>query len=120
MYECNRLGRMGIEDGAGDGLRPGQRELLDWLFKRFFGDGERSLLVEAPTGMGNTRVALGFVREVWRRKGRCRVLIVVPRRVLAYNPWKKEMDRWFSDLNTPSVTYYPKQSVKRLYNTDYK
>ena len=33
--------------------------------------------------------------EAW---GRCRVLVVVPRRVLAYNPWKKEIDRWFSDL----------------------
>ncbi len=89
---------MGIEEGIGDDLRPGQRELLDWLFKRFFVDGERSLLVEAPTGVGKTRIALEFVREVWRRKGRCRVLVVVPRRVLAYNPWKKEIDRWFSDL----------------------
>jgi hypothetical protein len=24
--------------------------------------------------------------------------VVVPRRVLAYNPWKKEIDRWMSDL----------------------
>jgi superfamily II DNA or RNA helicase len=52
------------------------------------------LLVEAPTGVGKTRIALEFVREFWRRRGRCRVLVVVPRRVLAYNPWKKEIDRW--------------------------
>jgi ERCC4-related helicase len=55
-------------------------------------------LVEAPTGVGKTRIALEFVREFWRRRGRCRVLVVVPRRVLAYNPWKKEIDRWMSDL----------------------
>jgi hypothetical protein len=29
---------------------------------------------------------------------RCRVLVVVPRRVLAYNPWKKEIDKSMSDL----------------------
>ena len=55
-------------------------------------------MVEAPTGVGKTRIALEFVREFWRRRGRCRVLVVVPRRVLAYNPWKKEIDRWMSDL----------------------
>jgi len=55
-------------------------------------------LVEAPTGVGKTRIALEFVRKFWRRRGRCRVLVVVPRRVLAYNPWKKEIDRWMSDL----------------------
>jgi ERCC4-related helicase len=55
-------------------------------------------LVEAPTGVGKTRIALEFVREFWRRRGRCRVLVLVPRRVLAYNPWKKEIDRWMSDL----------------------
>jgi hypothetical protein len=48
--------------------------------------------------VGKTRVALEFVREFWRRRGRCRVLVVVPRRVLAYNPWKKEIDKWMSDL----------------------
>jgi hypothetical protein len=31
--------------------------------------------------------------------GRCGVLVVVvPRRVLAYNPWKKEIDKSMSDL----------------------
>jgi ERCC4-related helicase len=89
---------MDIEKGANDGLRPEQKEILDGLVKRFFVDGERCLLVEAPTGMGKTRIALEFVREFWRRRGRCRVLVVVPRRVLAYNPWKKEIDRWMSDL----------------------
>jgi ERCC4-related helicase len=34
----------------------------------------------------------------WRRRGRCRVLVVVPRRVLAYNPWEKEIERWMPDL----------------------
>jgi hypothetical protein len=24
--------------------------------------------------------------------------VVVPKRVLAYNPWKKEIDKWMSDL----------------------
>jgi ERCC4-related helicase len=55
-------------------------------------------LVEAPTGVGKTRIALEFVREFWRRKGRCRFLVVVPRRALAYNPWKKEIDKWMSGL----------------------
>ena len=89
---------MDIEEGANDGLRPEQKEILDGLIKRFFVDGERCLLVEAPTGVGKTRIALEFVREFWSRRGRCRVLVVVPRRVLAYNPWKKEIDRWMSDL----------------------
>jgi hypothetical protein len=48
--------------------------------------------------VGKTRIALEFVREFWRRRGRYVVLVVVPRRVLAYNPWKKEIDRWMSDL----------------------
>jgi Rad3-related DNA helicase len=97
IHERNPLGGMGVEE-AGDGLRPEQKEILDGLVKRFFVDGRRCLLVEAPTGVGKTRVALEFVREFWRRRGRCRVLVVVPRRVLAYNPWKKEIDRWMSDL----------------------
>jgi len=82
------------EGGIGDDLRLGQMEVLDGLFKWFFIDGKRSLVVETPTGVGKTRIALEFVREFWRRRGRCRVLVVVPRRVLAYNPWKKEIDRW--------------------------
>jgi superfamily II DNA or RNA helicase len=73
---------MGVE-GAGDGLRPEQKEILDDLVKRFFVDGERCLLVEAPTGVGKTRIALEFVREFWRRKGRCRVLAVIPVEVSA-------------------------------------
>jgi superfamily II DNA or RNA helicase len=89
---------MGVEKGSDDSLRPEQKEILDGLVKRFFVDGERCLLVEAPTGVGKTRIALEFVREFWRRRHRCRVLVVVPRRVLAYNPWKKEIDRWMSDL----------------------
>jgi superfamily II DNA or RNA helicase len=48
-------------------------------------------LVEAPTRVGKTRIVLEFVREFWRRRGRCSVLVVVPRRVLAYNPWRKKM-----------------------------
>jgi superfamily II DNA or RNA helicase len=40
-------------------------------------------------GVGKTRIALEFVREFWRRRGRCVVLVVVPRRVLAYNSGRK-------------------------------
>jgi len=40
-------------------------------------------LVEAPTGVGKTRIALEFVREFWRRRGRCRVLAVIPVEVSA-------------------------------------
>jgi hypothetical protein len=61
---------MGVEKGADDSLRSEQKEILDGLVKRFFFDGERCLLVEAPTGVGKTRIALEFVREFWRRKGR--------------------------------------------------
>jgi superfamily II DNA or RNA helicase len=89
---------MDTEEGTNDSLRPEQKEILDGLVRRFFVDGERCLLIEAPTGVGKMRIALEFVREFWRRRGRCRVLVVVPRRVLAYNPWKKEIDRWMSDL----------------------
>jgi superfamily II DNA or RNA helicase len=83
---------MGVEKGADDSLRPEQKEILDGLVRRFFVDGERCLLVEAPTGVGKTRIALEFVREFWRRRGRCRVLVVVPRRALAYNSWRKKME----------------------------
>ena len=78
---------MGVEEGADDSLRPEQKEILDSLVRRFFIDGERCILVEAPTGVGKTRIALEFVREFWRRRGRCRVLVVVLRRALPYNPF---------------------------------
>jgi superfamily II DNA or RNA helicase len=89
---------MDTKEGTNDSLRPEQKEILDGLVRRFFVEGERCLLVEAPTGVGKTRIALEFVREFWRRRGRCRVLVVVPRRVLAHNPWKKEIERWMADL----------------------
>jgi len=73
---------MGVEE-AGYGLRPEQKEVLNGLVKWFFVDGERCLLVEAPTGVGKTRIALEFVREFWRRRGRCRVLAVIPVEVSA-------------------------------------
>jgi superfamily II DNA or RNA helicase len=89
---------MDTEERTNDSLRPEQKEILDVLVRRFFVDGERCLLVEAPTGVGKTRIALEFVREFRRRRDRCIVLVVVPRRVLAYNPWEKEIDKWMSDL----------------------
>jgi superfamily II DNA or RNA helicase len=100
---------MSIEE-ANDGLRPEQKEILDGLVRRFFVDGERCLLVEAPTGVGKTRIALEFVREFWRLRGRCRVLMVVPRRVLAYNPGKKEIERWTTNRRHPS---FAGNTVKR-------
>jgi hypothetical protein len=42
--------RLGVESGTAGGLRPKQKENLDGLLKRFFIDGERSLLIEAPRG----------------------------------------------------------------------
>jgi superfamily II DNA or RNA helicase len=65
---------MGVEE-AGDGLRPEQKEVLNGLVRWFFVDGERCLLVEAPTGVGKTRVALEFVREFCRYM--YRVLVVI-------------------------------------------
>jgi superfamily II DNA or RNA helicase len=82
IHERNPLGGMGVEE-AGDGLRPEQKEVLDSLVKRFFVDSERCLLFEAPTGVGKTRIALEFVREFWRCRGRCRVLVVIPVEVSA-------------------------------------
>jgi cell division ATPase FtsA len=52
---------MDIEKEANDGLRPEQKEILDRLVRRFFVDGERCLLVKAPTGVGKTRIVLEFV-----------------------------------------------------------
>jgi superfamily II DNA or RNA helicase len=78
---------MDTEEGTNDGLRPEQKEILDGLVRRFFVDGERCLLVEAPTGVGKTWIALEFVREFWSRRGRCLVLVVVLRRALPYNPF---------------------------------
>jgi Rad3-related DNA helicase len=98
IHGHNQLGRMGIEKRAYYSLRPEQKEVPDSLVRRFFVDGERCLLVEAPIGVGKTRIALEFVREFWSRRGRYTVLVVVPRRVLAYNPWKKEIDKWMTDL----------------------
>jgi superfamily II DNA or RNA helicase len=79
------------EGGIADDLRLGQREVLDGLFKRFFIDGKRSLVVETPTGVGKTLIALEFVREFWRRRGRCMVLVVIPRRALAYNSGRNRL-----------------------------
>jgi type I site-specific restriction endonuclease len=73
---------MDTEEGTNDGLRPEQKEILDGLVRRFFFDSERCLLVEAPTGVSKTRIALEFVREFWRRRDRCRVLFVFPQKVL--------------------------------------
>jgi superfamily II DNA or RNA helicase len=87
------LGWMDTEGNTGDSLRPEQKEILDGLVRRFFVDSDRFLLVEAPTGVGKTRIALEFVREFRRRRSRCRVLVVVLRRGLAYYPWKKEIDK---------------------------
>jgi type I site-specific restriction endonuclease len=67
---------MGVEE-AGDGLRPEQKEVLNWLVRRFFVDGERCLLVEAPTGVGKTRIALEFVREFWSCRYMYWVLVVI-------------------------------------------
>jgi type I site-specific restriction endonuclease len=68
---------MGTEEGTNDGLRPEQKEILDGLVRRFFVDGERCLLVEAPTGVGKTRIALEFVREFWSCRYMYRVLVVI-------------------------------------------
>jgi type I site-specific restriction endonuclease len=74
---------MAVEKGSDDGLRPEQKEILDGLVKRFFVDGGRCLLVETSTGVGKTRIALEFVTEFWRCRGRCRVLAVIPVEVSA-------------------------------------
>jgi type I site-specific restriction endonuclease len=68
---------MGTEEGTNDGLRPEQKEILDGLVRRFFVDRERCLLVEAPTGVGKTRIALEFVREFWSCRYMYRVLVVI-------------------------------------------
>jgi hypothetical protein len=54
---------MGTEEETNDSLRPEQREFLDGLLRRFFVDGEKCLLVEAPTGVGVTRIALELLRS---------------------------------------------------------
>jgi hypothetical protein len=59
---------MDIEDNTGYSLRSEQKEILDGLVRRFFVDGERCLLVEAPTGLlwsllgsfGGVGVGAGF------------------------------------------------------------
>jgi len=68
---------MSVEKGSDDNLRPEQKEILDDLVKRFFFDGGRCLLVEAPTGVGKTRIALEFVREFWSCRYMYRVLVVI-------------------------------------------
>ena len=68
---------MDTEDNTGYSLRPDQKEILDSLVRRFFVDGERCLLVEAPTGVGKTRIALEFVREFWSCRYMYRVLVVI-------------------------------------------
>jgi type I site-specific restriction endonuclease len=68
---------MGTEEGTNDGLRPEQKKILDGLVRRFFVDGERCPLVEAPTGVGKTRIALEFVREFWSCRYMYRVLVVI-------------------------------------------
>jgi|GEM_PF-4919210 len=97
----NRMRRLGVESGTAGGLRPEQKENLDGLLKRFFIDGERSLLIEAPTGVGKTRIALEFVREFWRRRGRrCRVPSVA--QVMSLGRGHPELKPRLSSLPLPN------------------
>jgi len=55
------LGWIDTEGDTGDSLRPEQKEIMDGSLRRFFIDGERSLLVKTPTGLGKTRIVLESV-----------------------------------------------------------
>jgi len=85
------------------GLRPGQADALEKLIMDYE-RGVRRLVIELPTGVGKTRVAIEFIKYLWRRIGRVRCLVVVPRRALIENPWRKEIQRWMAD-EPPKTAY---------------
>ncbi|PUA34282.1 MAG: hypothetical protein B9J98_00060 [Candidatus Terraquivivens tikiterensis] len=51
-----------------DDLRPEQNDILKQLFYKFFNKGERRLLIEGPTGIGKTRIALEFIKGIMEYK----------------------------------------------------
>jgi len=99
MLKSFYLSRFAVDDYdfRVDGLRPEQENMLNKLFHGLFNEGKRHLLIEAQTGIGKTRIALEFIRGFWRMCGKCSVLIVVPRRALIHNPWRKEIEKWFGE-----------------------
>lgn len=100
-----------------DNLRPGQAEALKKLINEYE-EGRRYFVVELPTGVGKTRVAIEFIRYLWSSIGRVRCLIIVPRRVLIENPWRKEIQKWMVG-ESPRMTYvtgeFPPRDREKTY-----
>ena len=75
-------------------------------------DSHKYLMLNLPTGMGKSRVAIEIIkRHTTEKLLGCNVLIVVPKNVLKDN-WKEELEKWeFPELiNVQMTTYisYPK------------
>ena len=95
---------MRVMRGAlGVGLRPGQADALQKMISDYE-KGMRRLIIELPTGVGKTRVAIEFIRYLWRKIGRVKCLVVVPRRALIENPWRKEIRKWMAE-ESPKTAY---------------
>ena len=92
-----------MRGALGVGLRPGQADALEKLIRDYERDMRR-LIIELPTGVGKTRVAIEFIRYLWRKIGRVKCLVVVPRRALIENPWRKEIQKWMVE-ESPKTVY---------------
>jgi superfamily II DNA or RNA helicase len=90
-------------------LYPAQQELLAKLRE----PKNKNVVIESPTGTGKTRVIIEHLKEL-SNEGKCRFLIVVPKRVMTENPWRKEFNKWWNDFKTLTITgdYEPKEREK--------
>jgi len=83
-------------------LSAAQNELLNNLLNSIESEGRA--IVEAPTGTGKTRVVIEALKILSSNKGLKRFLVVVPKKVMTINPWKKEFEKWWQNIKVTCVT----------------
>ena len=70
------------------------------VLNRVLGEKSPNILLELPTGMGKSKIAIKWAEHNNYKN----VLIVVPRLVLIDN-WKAELKKWDSNLEVEFITY---------------
>lgn len=74
-----------------------------------------NILVELPTGVGKSKIALDFINS---KNLNGNILIVVPRLVLINN-WKEEFEKWNYSKYLPQVTFTTYISFPKHLDLDY-
>lgn len=77
-------------------LKPHQLEELKKIINQFE-NGDRRILLEGETGIGKTRIAIEFIKYLKSKQKNLKVLIVIHRKALAFNPWKQELEKWYKE-----------------------